>query len=170
MERNRQQAVFDEWLQLHQGLVGRILRAYAFSPHDREDLLQEIALQLWRSIPLFRGEARVTTWIYRVALRAALGWSQRERARRSSAEPLPEPGQVLAQPSAETDPRLDWIYARIARLEPVDRSLILLHLDGLSQREIAETLGIREGNVGVKLGRIKKSMSNELPERVRDGL
>ncbi|MBK7645334.1 MAG: sigma-70 family RNA polymerase sigma factor [Planctomycetes bacterium] len=170
MERTRQQALFDEWFRLHQGLVGRILRAYAFTAHDRDDLLQELALQLWKSIPLFRGESKVTTWIYRVGLRTALAWSQRERARREEAEPLAEPGAVLAPVPLESDPRLDWIYARIARLEPVDRSLILLHLDGLSQREIAETLGIREGNVGVKLGRIKKSMASESPERVRDGL
>jgi RNA polymerase sigma-70 factor, ECF subfamily len=170
MDGTRRHEVFDEWLREHQGLVLRIVRAYAFGASDRDDLLQEIALQLWNSIPRFRGESQVTTWIYRVALRSAMAWSQRERALRESKEPLAEPGRVLAPAPAEANPRLDWIYARIARLEPVDRSLILLHLDGLSYREIAETLGISEGNVGVKLSRMKQALANESAERSSDGL
>ncbi len=170
MDRARQQALFDEWLRAHEGLLVRIVRAYAFTASDRDDLLQEVALQLWNSVPRFRGEAKVTTWIYRVALRSSMAWSQRERAHRETKEALAEPGHVLAPPIAETDPRLEWIYARIAKLEPVDRSLILLHLDGLSYREIAETLGISEGHAGVKLSRIKKALANESAERSSDGL
>lgn len=174
MDRARQQAVFDDWLRAHEGLLVRIVRAYAFTPHDREDALQEIALQLWNSIPGFRGEAKVTTWIYRVALRSAMAWSRRERAHRDAREPLAEPGQVLARPIAELDPRLEWIYAQIAKLEAVDRALILLHLDGLAHREIAETLGISEGHVAVKLSRIKKTMANApehpgSPRKANDG-
>lgn len=170
MEQARQQAIFDEWLGIHQALLLRIVRAYAFTPHDRDDLLQQIALQLWNSIPRFRGESKVTTWIYRVALRSAMAWSQRERAHRDSQEPLAEVGEVLAPAHEEEDPRVEWIYARIAKLEPVDRSLMLLHLDGLSYREIADTLGISEGHVGVKLSRIKKAMSSQLPQRSSHGL
>ena len=170
MDRSRQQATFDEWLRLHQGLLLRIVRAYAFTAHDRDDLLQMVALELWNSIPRFRGESKVTTWIYRVALRSSMAWSQRERAHREAKQPLDEPAHVLAPSAAEVDPRLDWIYARIARLEPVERSLILLHLDGLSYREIAETLGISEGNAGVKLSRIKSALMDESAQRVGHGL
>jgi RNA polymerase sigma-70 factor (ECF subfamily) len=170
MERIRQQATFDDWLRKHQGLLLRIVRAYAFTPHDRDDLVQQIALELWNSIPRFRGEAKVTTWIYRVALRSAMSWSQRERAHRDGKQPLAEVAEVLAPVDEEPNPRLEWIYARIAKLEPVDRSLMLLHLDGLSYREIADTLGISEGLVGVKLSRIKKAMTGTLPTRSSHGL
>ena len=170
MERARRQATFDDWLRAHQGLLLRIVRAYAFTPHDRDDLLQLVALELWNSIPRFRGESKVTTWIYRVALRSAMAWSQRERAHRDGRQELADAGELLAPTREEADPRLEWIYARIAQLEPVDRSLMLLHLDGLPYREIAETLGISEGNVGVKLGRIKKAMSSRLAERSSHGL
>ena len=170
MQPARRQEIFDEWMRAHEGLVFRIVRAYAFTPHDREDLLQDIALQLWNSIPRFRGESKVTTWIYRVALRSAMAWSQRERAHRDTKQPLAEPGHVPAPPPAAVDPRLEWIYAQLAKLEPVARSLILLHLDGLSYREIAETLGISEGNVGVKLSRIKKALTSESPARSSHGL
>jgi RNA polymerase sigma-70 factor (ECF subfamily) len=170
MERARRQTIFDAWLRQHPGLLTRIVRAYAFTPHDREDLLQEMALQLWNSIPRFRGESKETTWIYRVALRSAMAWSQRERTHGDGKQPLAEPGHVPAPSPADLDPRLEWIYAQVAKLEPVDRSLVLLHLDGLSYREIAETLGISEGNVGVKLGRIKKALAADSPERSRHGL
>ncbi len=170
MDPTRRQAVFDDWLRAHEGLILRIVRAYAFTASDREDLVQEIALQLWNSIPRYRGESKVTTWIYRVALHASMAWSQRERTHRAAKEPLPEAAHVLAPQAAEIDPRLEWIYARIAKLEPVERSLILLHLDGLGYRAIAETLGISEGNVGVKLSRIKRALSNESAERSIHGL
>jgi RNA polymerase sigma-70 factor, ECF subfamily len=170
MERPHRQAIFDDWLRAHAGLLLRIVRAYAFTPQDREDLLQEAALQLWNSIPRFRGESKVTTWIYRVALRSAMAWSQRERTHRDAKQPLAEADLVPAPPSAMADPRLDWIYAQIAKLEPVERSLILLHLDGLSYREIADTLGISESHVGVKLSRIKKALVSESPERSSHGL
>ncbi len=170
MERVRRQATFNEWLHLHQGLLLRIVRAYAFTPHDRDDLLQMVALELWNSIPRFRGESKVTTWIYRVTLRCALSWSQHERAHRDGRTPLAEVGELLARTPEEPNPRLEWVYARIAELAPVDRSLMLLHLDGLSYREIAETLGISEGNVGVKLSRIKKALSSQVSERWNHGL
>jgi len=170
MERARQEATFDDWLSVHQGLVLRIVRAYAFTAHDRDDLLQMVALELWNSIPRFRGESKVTTWIYRVALRSALSWSQRERPHHDGRQELADVPEVLAPIREEPDPRLEWVYARIAHLEPVDRSLILLHLDGLSYREIAETLGLSEGHVGVKLSRIKEAMSRRLAERSSHGL
>jgi RNA polymerase sigma-70 factor (ECF subfamily) len=170
MERSRQQALFDEWLKIHQGLLLRIVRAYAFTAHDRDDLLQLTALELWNSIPRFRGESKVTTWIYRVALRSALSWSQRERAQHEGRQPLAEIGEPMARAPEETNPRLEWVYARIAKLAPVERSLMLLHLDGLSYREIAETLGISEGNVGVKLSRIKKALTGQVAEGASHGL
>lgn len=170
MERSRQQSIFDEWLKLHQGLLSRIVRAYAFTAHDRDDLLQLTALELWNSIPRFRGESKVTTWIYRVALRSALSWSQRERSQREGRQPLTEVGELMAHAPEEPNPRLEWVYARIAELAPVERSLMLLHLDGLSYREIAQTLGISEGNVGVKLSRIKRALSSRIAEGTSHGL
>jgi RNA polymerase sigma-70 factor (ECF subfamily) len=63
MQQDERQQVFDGWLRNHQGLFFKVVRAYAFTPQDQEDLFQEIATQVWRSIPGFRGDAPVTTWI-----------------------------------------------------------------------------------------------------------
>jgi RNA polymerase sigma-70 factor (ECF subfamily) len=68
MHELEQKQIFDDWLQRHKGILFKIVRAYAFNAYDQDDLFQEIALQLWRSIPEFRGESKASTWIYRVAL------------------------------------------------------------------------------------------------------
>ena len=164
MEVSEQSRVFDEWLSTHKGVLFKVVHAYAFTPPDREDLFQEIATQVWNSIPRFRAESAVTTWLYRVALNTALAWSRKERKHRDQAQSLDIHEPTLHKTSRTKDRRLGWLYDQIAQLDHVDRSLTLLLLDGHSYREIAETLGISENYVGVKINRIKthlKSLTKE---------
>ena len=84
MQDDDQQRLFDQWLKSHRGLFFKVVRAYAFTPDDQEDLFQEIATQVWRSVPNFRGDAAVTTWIYRVALNAAIAWTRKEWKKREN--------------------------------------------------------------------------------------
>ncbi|MGB1252779.1 MAG: RNA polymerase sigma factor, partial [Candidatus Promineifilaceae bacterium] len=81
MSENEQRQIFDQWLHMHKGIFFKIVRAYAFTPNDQDDLFQEITLQVWQSIPNFRGEAKASTWIYRVALYAASSWVRQEKKR-----------------------------------------------------------------------------------------
>lgn len=157
---------FDTWLRTHSGVLFKVVRAYAFTPEDRDDLFQEIALQVWHAVPTYREEAAVTTFLYRIALYVALGWSRREKKHRRGRRPLDDaPLTTLPR-----DDRLDWVYDRIAALNPVDRSLMLLLLDGFSYREMAAILGISESNVGVKISRIKKRLSRQSTEAFNHGL
>ena len=78
MEESEQKRIFDDWIGTFKGLLFRVVHAYAFTRHDREDLFQEIATQVWNSIPRFRGDSAATTWLYRVALNSALAWSRKE--------------------------------------------------------------------------------------------
>lgn len=148
MEDREQKRIFDEWLARHKGVLFQVVHAYAFNAHDREDLFQEIATQVWNSIPRFRGESAVPTWLYRVALNSALAWSRRERRYRDRTESLETNESAWQETSRAKDAWLGWLYEQIARLDHVDRSLTLLMLDGLSYREMAETLGISESHVG----------------------
>src|SRR5215468_480987 len=117
-----QRKTFDNWMAAHKGLLFKVVRAYAFTPHDREDLFQEIATQVWRSIPSFRGESAVTTWLYRVALNCALAWN-RERKKHPEQRELDGIEHILHDSQEPQDPRLDWLYEQIAKLNEVDRSL-----------------------------------------------
>ena len=159
MTRNRQDHIFDTWIAQHKGLLFKIVRAYAFNPEDRDDLFQEISLQLWNSIPAFRGESSVPTWIYRVALYAAIAWTRREKKHRIVKQPIADHEHLLVESSSAFDARLDWLYEQIARLNEIDRSLALLLLEGFSYKEMAEILGISESNVGVKINRLKKHLT-----------
>ena len=167
---NNQQQIFDEWLKSHRGLFFKVVRAYAFTPQDQEDLFQEIATQVWRSIANFRGEAAVTTWIYRVALNTAIAWTRQERKHRDGKQSVDGVELAVLKPSSATDPRVEWLYTQIRQLSEVDRSLTLLMLDGFSYREMAAMLGITENYVGVKISRIKAHLTNKFKEEIDHGV
>ena len=170
MQKDEQQRVFEGWLRDHQRLLFKVVRAYAFTPQDQEDLFQEIAAQVWRSIPGFRGDAAVTTWIYRVALNAAIAWTQKERRHRAGKQELEGVEPAMLQASPAPDPRVEWLYEQIRQLNEIDRSLTLLLLDGFSYKEMAAMLGITENYVGVKINRIKAHLTGKSREEVGDGV
>src|SRR4029077_21222608 len=129
-----------------------------------EDLFQEIALQVWRSVDAFRGDAAVTTWIYRVALNTAIAWTRKEDRHQRGKQPLAVVEGLLTTASAAADPRVEWLYQQIAQLKDVDRSVALLLLDGFSYKEIAAIVGVTESNVGVKINRIKSALAGKRAE------
>ncbi len=130
-------------------------------------MFQDVCLQIWQSIPAFRGEARETTWIYRVAFNTALAWRRGERRRREGHEtflkfdvsPQTQPSHADALPEQAI---VEQLYAAIRQLPKVDASLALMHLDGLSYQEMAEVLGISENYIGVKLNRVRKQLAEQL--------
>lgn len=170
MQQRHHQEIFDTWLAQHRGLLFKVVRAYAFTPHDRDDLFQEITTQVWHSIPRFRAASAVTTWLYRVALHTALAWTRQERRHRARTEPLDGREPMLTETSQAADRRLNWLYEQIAQLDEVDRALTLLLLDGFTHRDIATTLGLSEGNVGVKIHRIKNHLADKSREEINHGL
>lgn len=170
MQEDDQQRLFDLWLQSHQGLFFKVVRAYAFTPQDQEDLFQEIATQVWRSVANFRWEANVTTWIYRVALNTAIAWTRKESKHRDGKESIDGADAAILQASPVTDPRIEWLYGQIRQLNEIDRSLTLLLLDGFTYKEMAAMLGITESYVGVKISRIKTHLTSKTKEEVRHGV
>ena len=155
--------LFEQWLAEHRGLILKVVGLYAFTPEDRDDLFQEILLQLWASLQSFRQESKASTWIYRLALNTALTWKRRESKR----ERLTDPDIVIqkaANPdvTVEKQEELEWLRQEIRQLPESDRSVMLLYLDGVSYQEMAEILGISQSNVGVKLTRIRKRLAEKL--------
>ena len=169
MTEREQKEIFDSWLEQHKGILFKIIRAYAFTPHDQEDLFQEVCLKVWQSIPDFRGEAKPSTWIYRVALYAATVWVRGEKKRPPS-DDLADIDHTLIIQDQSGNEQLDWLYEQIGQLDPVDRSICLLMLDGYSYKEIAAILGISQSNVGVKIHRVKEDLVRKSRETHQYGV
>ncbi|RFF31050.1 sigma-70 family RNA polymerase sigma factor [Wenzhouxiangella sediminis] len=149
------------------GILHKVCSVYAQSHADREDLHQDIVLQLWRSYPSFSGDSRFSTWMYRVALNTAL-----TRVRKPAPMQFMEAGDLdlFPAPPADSDrpDKIAKMYSAIRALNAVDRAIVLLWLDDLTYREIGASLGLSEKNVGVKLSRIKTKLA-ETVERSQDG-
>lgn len=167
MDASKQEARFREWLAEHTGLLLKVVRSFADGPADADDLLQEILLQVWMSLPNFRDQSKPTTWLYRVALNTALAWKRREKKHRGRTQDLAAISNIVAVEPAPGEKHadresIDHLYAAIRSLDAAKRALVLLYLDGLSYAEMAEVTGISETNVGVRLTRIKKELSAKL--------
>lgn len=147
---------FLELLESHGPRLRRIAGSYARGA-ERDDLYQEILCQLWRSLPSFRGESGTGTWAYRVALNTALTHARR-RGRRPR-EVAPPPDSEPASPASAGDPaRQDALLEDfLASLGEMDRSLLVLYLDGLNYDGMAEVTGMSSSAVGVRLHRIKRA-------------
>ncbi len=163
------EAIFQRWLSEHGGTVLKVARAYTLNSEDCQDLAQEILLQVWCSMPQFQDRASASTWCYRVALNTALRWHRREHHRQArqqpllEVEPLPTPEPDCAQQLHQRE-MVERLYTAIRQLPKADAALVLLYLDQLSYRQIAEVLGISESNVGVKLNRVKTALGELMKE------
>ena len=157
MTEKEQQHIFQKWLSLHKGLIFKIVRSYAREVMDQDDLFQEIMIQVWHSIPSFRHESSVTTWLYRISLNTAIKWTTKEK-KHNQTKALEQVHHLLHESISPIDERLVWLYEEIYKLDESDRSLAVLLLEGFSYKEMANLIGITESNVGVKITRIKKQL------------
>lgn len=160
MTEKQQQQIFEEWLSEHKGIFFKVIRSYSENPQDQEDLFQEIAVNVWKSVPNFRNNCAVSTWIYRIALNRAIKWSLKEKQQIKN-EANHEMIKVLQPTEDKPDERLTWLYDQIHQMDKVERSLCLLLLDGFTYKEMANIVGISENYVGVKINRIKKQLTEQ---------
>jgi RNA polymerase sigma-70 factor (ECF subfamily) len=160
-------ALFQAWLEEHRGIMVRVARSFAPAPADTADLQQEMLLQLWTSIPSFAGQAKPSTWIYRVCLNTALTWRRGAVRRERHIEPGADPaivGTGADSPAEHAGDReiLEKLYTAIHALPMFDRALVLLALDGLAYREIAEITGLTDNHVGVALTRARQRLATQM--------
>ena len=149
------QARFRELLERSHARWAGIARAYAEAP-DRDDLMQEIALQVWQNLDRFTERSNLDTWAYRVALNTALAWRRKaatrsEKLPRSTANTAELPGDRGSE--GDVQRVLDRF---LSSLSDGDRAVLLLHLDGLSQADAAEVLGISEGAYRTRFHRVRR--------------
>ena len=158
-----QSGLYEEAVQAFGAAIERLARSYELDEHKRQDLLQNIHLNLWRSLERFDGQCSLRTWVYRVAHNVAATHvmdEQRRRSRRLVGLDDLEVADVGIEPDADRGVLVSRLMALVQRLRPLDRELVVLYLEGLSAAEIAEVAGISAGNVATRIGRVKKLLSH----------
>lgn len=140
-------------------MLYKVCRLYCFSEDDRQDLFQEIVIQLWRSYPSFRGESKFSTWLYRIALNTAISNLRKQRRRPSplNMNEMPASLQDMSFPGEEEE-QLQQLYAAIDRLSEIEKALVMLYLDDRTYEEMEEILGINQNNLRVKMNRIREKL------------
>lgn len=146
-------------VQEHRSLLYKVCRLYCFSEADRQDLFQEMVIQLWRSYPHFRGESKFSTWLYRIALNTAISDLRKQRRRPSpvNMSEIPPSLQEMTWPGEE-EQQLRQLYAAIDKLSEIEKALVMLYLEDRSYEEMEEILGINQNNLRVKMNRIREKL------------
>ena len=131
---------------------------YENDPEVRNDLFQEIVLQLWKSFPSFRGESKVTTWMYRIALNTAIS-GLRKQSRRVKTEDLNDLHlNITDSGGTDLEEKFQKLQWAIRQLTEIERAMIMMALEEISYEEIAETIGITQNNVRVRMNRIREKL------------
>lgn len=146
-------------LEAHRGILHKVASTYCPRPEDRDDLVQEISLQVWRSYARYDGRCRFSTWLYRIALNVAISFHRKEHPHREALLADDAPLHRAAAPVATVQAEdLQVLHAFIATLDDFSKALVMLYLDDCSHQDIADVLGISPSNVSTKLGRIKERL------------
>jgi RNA polymerase sigma-70 factor, ECF subfamily len=155
-----QQAQFIELINQHQQIIHKVCSVYVNNPVERQDIFQEVLLQAWKSVDNFKGNAKFSTWLYRVALNTAITFYRKEKK-----SPLVNAFTSLPEVADEVDAskieQSQFLYAAIADLNNIDKALVLLYLEDYSYDEIGEIMGITANNVAVKMNRIKTKLKTQ---------
>lgn len=151
---------FISLLNQHQKIIYKVCNLYMDRQSDREDLFQEITLQAWKAYANFRGEAKFSTWLYRVALNTAITYFRKEKRKPSiiSTDIVPD---SLDEEDNQIEFQVKAMYAAIGELSKVDKAIVMLYLEDYNYNDIGEMMGITPNNVAVKMNRIKTKLKEE---------
>ena len=149
-------------IQENSRIINKVCYFYATDKMPFEDLRQEIYVNIWLGLSQFRGESKISTWIYRVAVNSAL-MSMRSSKPRLDTVSL-DFGLLYVSTEVDDAQRenLQNLQSLINRLEDIEKAIILLWLDEYTYDEIAETLGMKRNTVAVKIHRIKEKLSKQI--------
>jgi RNA polymerase sigma-70 factor (ECF subfamily) len=143
----------------HKGILYKASRIYADSLEDREDLQQEILIQLWKSYQNFKGNSEFSTWMYRVAINTAITYLKKEKKRTDNQTDVPHHFEVQNEDyNPSKDRQLEVFYTAVQELKALEKAIIFYFMEGMSHKEIGDNLGLSEGNARVKLNRTKEKI------------
>ncbi|MFN3665113.1 MAG: RNA polymerase sigma factor [Sediminibacterium sp.] len=142
----------------HQRIIHKVCNLYMDAHADREDLFQEITLQAWKAYAGFRGDAKFSTWLYRIALNTAITFFRKEKRKPDiyTTETVPELNNIEAHDPIEE--QVKAMYAAIGELSKIDKAIVMLYLEDYNYNDIGDMMGITANNVAVKMNRIKSRL------------
>ncbi|MDB5210071.1 MAG: polymerase sigma70 factor [Sediminibacterium sp.] len=158
MENKEAERQFEAHLREHERLIEKICSIYVFTEADRQDLFQEIVIQLWKAYPRFKGESSFGTYLYRIALNTAIAGLRKKKDFIRPYEPEKLPHQADDNDSAIAEEQHQLLYRSIGKLNEVEKAIVLLYLEDKSYREMETILGMTEGALRVKMSRIKDKL------------
>ena len=150
---------FHQILEQHKGILFKVARTYCQNEADRQDLLQEMMIQIWKSLHRYNDNFAITTWLYRIALNVAISFYRKNTHQQNKSLPLTdEMKHIQEEPSSEKQDQLSLLEQFISEFNDLDKALVLLYLEDKSHAEMAEIMGLSVTNIGTKLGRIKEKL------------
>ena len=161
MTNNKQKDQFLDILEKNIGIILKISRAYSKTISDKEDLINDITLELWKSFSRFRGDSKISTWIYRIALNTSMNFKRKKEKDRlfffEDLKQIESLNWLIEQPDSSHS---EILYQCIDELNSLNKAIILLYLDGNSHDEISDITGISKTNVGTRISRIKEQIKD----------
>jgi len=166
----QREILFKDILAGNMDRIYRICCAYVSNTDDRNDLFQEILINIWKSLDKFEGRSQISTWIYRIAVNTSLMHVKASGRRKKLHTAIDDnilnvPESADREEKIKTGRQIDLLYKSINKLKELDRLVISMVLDELSYKEIAEITGMTVNNIGVKINRIKKELSKLMGEK-----
>ena len=148
-------------IKANEGLIYKIARVYTENYEDQQDLYQEIVYQLWKSYSSFKNDAKISTWMYRIALNISITHlnKQKKNRRQVPIEALPDKTHIE---DTLQDERVEFLYATIKKLSTIEKGIILLYLEDKSYEEISSITGFTVTNIGTRLGRIRQKIKSQI--------
>lgn len=159
---------FLDLVEKHKGIVIRICSVYARRQDERDDLFQEIIVQLWKAWPGFEGRSQFSTWMYRIALNTAISGLRKKTAGIVYIDQFAMPDAVDPGMDQAKEERLALLYQAIRELPEIDKALVMLYLDDHSYEEMEAILGINQGALRTKMNRAKEKLKKNI-ERIQHG-
>jgi RNA polymerase sigma factor (sigma-70 family) len=149
---------FLKLIEANQGIIFKVCNMYCSNQEDKEDLFQDILMNLWRSFPNYKQEAKISTWMYRIALNIAITRLRKETRRRPFEALGDEALQISSADINYLDEQSALMYQAIKQLSEIERAITMLYLENCSYKEMAEVTGLSESNIGFKLNQIKAKL------------
>lgn len=146
----------------NEGLIYKVAKLYTNNKEDEQDLYQDIIYQLWKSFESFRNESKITTWMYRIALNTSIAYLNKEKRKRKHSAIDEVFTNAITDTDTAEEERIEILYAHVRNLNPVEKAIVLLYLEGRSYEEISGITGLSVSNVGTRLGRIKQKLSSQI--------